>query len=152
MEFHQIKRDELKNWIGKPVWYQNLENINDFGWAFIHPETVKLQDGGTQLGYCKLIMTDPKAKDFYSWKAVRLYSKPAFRGLCVHCAHWQRDQLIRCALMEQGKDTGCTIEKKYRSFEPTAYYQGRGYTVKTFLRQLELSGYVIKKKEAANAA
>ena len=69
MEFHQIKRDELKNWIGKPVWYQNLENINDFGWAFIHPETVKLQDGGAQLGYCKLIMTD-KWFDEYMFRLV----------------------------------------------------------------------------------
>lgn len=149
----QLEKKDLKKWVGRPVWYQSLTDINDFGWAFIHPETVKTQPGGFPLlGYCKLIKSDPAKKDWYSWESVRLYNKAKFRGICAHCAHFHKGTLTHCFLVEEGKDPGCTIEKKYRSFEASPYWQLRGYTVKTFLRQLELSGYTVKKKEAANAA
>ncbi len=147
MEIKVIEKNELKSYLGRPVWYESLTDVNDFGWAFIHPETVKLQSGGRLLGYCRLILANPNAKDFYSWNAVQLYNKPAIRGICAHCTHFRKDQLIRCELQEQGREPECTFRKQYSDFEPAPFWKERGYTAKTFIRQLKLSGGKIKGKE-----
>ena len=142
METKVIERKDAKNWLGRPVWYQSLEKVNEFGWAFIHPDTVR-----QALGFCKLIPADPARKDFYSWDRVRLYNRPHFRGICAQCVHWRRDQLVRCAIMEQGREPECTFTKRYKDFEPTPFWKDRGYTAKTYIRQLTEAGCEIRKKE-----
>ena len=141
MEIKLIKRMELRSYLGKPVWYQCLEDVNDFGWVFIHPDTVN-----KALRYCRVIKPDPEMQDCYSWDLIRLYNKPAIRGLCAHCTHWRKDQLIRCELQEQGREPECTFSKQYRDFEPTPYWKDRGYTAKTYIRQLKISGCEIRPK------
>lgn len=145
MKIQAIERKELKNRIGKPVWYQCLTDINDFGWAFIHPETVKLQPGGYPLGYCKLIKPDPKEKDFYSWDAIRLYSRPAFHGICHYCDKRHEGQLTHCEALEQGKE--CRFGNKYREFKVKPPYDSWGYSVKTFLEMIRVSGVQIRNQE-----
>ena len=140
MEIKLITKDELKSYLGRPVWYQSLTDINDFGWAFIHPDSIHMK-----ADYCRLIPANPTGKEFYSWDAVRLYNKPAIRGLCAYCRHFRKDQLIRCELQEQGREPECTFSKQYKDFEPTPYWKERGYTAKTYIRQLKI-GCEIKKK------
>ena len=140
-----IDRKDFPKFLGKPVWYQSLSNINDFGWAFIHPDTVKLYEGGMRLGYCKLIKGDPTAKDFYNWNEIRIYERPFFHGICRFCEHWHKGTLTHCYLIEDGEDPkACVYETRYRNFKAAPKFKEQHYTVKTFLRALVLSGYRIK--------
>ena len=129
MEAHPIRQADVRKWLGRPVWFQSRTDARDFGWAFIHPDTV-------HLGYLKLIRPNPSRRDFYSWEDADLYDRPFFHGICRQCRHWRPDQLIRC-----GKEGACcTYENRYKDFEPAPHYRDCGYTAKIFLRQLELAG------------
>lgn len=136
MNAKEITRDDLKDHIGQPVWYQSLDDVNDFGWAFIHPET-------NTAGYAMLILPKPRKKNFFSWSGVRLYDRPAIKGICSRCK-WQRKDLTRCALAAEGKKPRCTFEEKFADFEPTPFYKQMGYTANTFMRQLKTAGLWVR--------
>lgn len=136
----EIDRKYLKNYLGKPVWYQCNSDVNDFGWAFIHPETV----GTISLPYCKLILPDPHHKDFYSWSDIRIYNHPYFHGICYHCDHYKKPG---CKL----KKPDCGWSNRYQQFQAAPFWENNNYTVKTFVRQINLSGYKIKEEETCKS-
>ena len=142
-EEFRISRKDLDQWIGRPVWYQAVSNVNDFGWCFIHPDTVTIQPGGFPLNFCKLIMPDPNQKAWYPWNEIELYSRPVFHGICRYCKHRRPDQLTRCDAVEK-----CSHSNRYKAFEPADNGFSWSYTPKTFLKALRLSGYKIKKDKS----
>ena len=128
MKANRIRQEDVRKWLGRPVWFQSREDVRDFGWAFIHPDSVRL-------GYLKLIRPNPSRKDFYSWDGADLYDRPFFHGICSRCIHWLPNQLVRC-----GKEGArCTHVNRYKDFEADTYWHDRGYTAETFIRQLALA-------------
>lgn len=132
----RIEHKDLKRFLNRPIWYQCRQDVNDFGWAFIHPDTVNPY----RISYCKLIKSVPEARSAYDWAEIDLYRKPTFHGICAQCKHYQRPN---CTL----KNPKCRYENGYISFEPDKLWKSREYTARTFMRQLELSGYKIRKEE-----
>jgi len=140
-----IDRKDLSKYLNRPVWFQSAQNVEEFGWAFIHPDTVTCGLYGTELPYCRLIRPDSKAKDMFSWLDIQIYDKPAIKRLCSRCMNWVEatpgQEAAHCSCHTQDGAPRCSADNGYKSFQPTEFWSNCGYSAKTYKRQLAAAGF-----------
>jgi len=141
----KLDKIELQNWIGKPVWYQSLTDLNDFGWSFVDPATWEVDKyTGFIPGYLLLIKPGPSHKTHYSWHGVEVFDRPAICRLCTYCEHWVHTDPKVPGRCSNSTDSRCNPENSFAPFQPKPYYQNRNFTLASWLKQVKLAGYSLE--------